>query len=200
MPCPSRSRTVRERLRTLQVAGDLAARSGARTSAPLSITAIGHARGGAQDPVRHRRHVRAASHCHSQATPGQVGLGERRLVDRERAPKHRPPAESARRLDDGAAKGGEPADDSGARALERGQLRGGAVATTTCRMAGLEAGVALGATMQATAAAAQSARATALIHGAIGTHHSNEHPGSRDGAERANTGRRARRWRALRIP
>jgi hypothetical protein len=51
------------------------------------------------------------------------------------------------------------------------------------RVAGLEAGVAvaLGAATQVRAAAAQSTRAKALIHAAIGAHHSNEHPESRDG-------------------
>ena len=58
MPCPSRSRTVRERLRTLQVAGDLAARSGARTSAPLSMTAMVTLEAARKDPVRHRGDVR----------------------------------------------------------------------------------------------------------------------------------------------
>jgi hypothetical protein len=50
------------------------------------------------------------------------------------------------------------------------------------RVAGLEAGDALGATMQVRAAAAQSTRAKALIHAAIGAHHSIEHPELRDEA------------------
>jgi prevent-host-death family protein len=40
--------------------------------------------------------------------------------------------------------------------------------------------------MQATADAAQSARAMALTHAAIGAHHSNEHPEKRDGRTRNN--------------
>jgi len=50
-------------------------------------------------------------------------------------------------------------------------------------MTGLEAEAALGATTQATAAAAQSTRATVLTHGAIGAHHSIEYPQSGDGPQ-----------------
>src|SRR3954452_18177402 len=51
----------------------------------------------------------------------------------------------------------------------------------TCRVTGLEAGAALGARTQASAAAAQSARARALTHRAIGARHSNGHPWKGDG-------------------
>jgi len=70
VPCPRLSRTRGERVSTLHVSGDLSARSGARRSAPLSMTAT-------VTSLEARRAqsgtaaMFAASHCHSHATPGR---------------------------------------------------------------------------------------------------------------------------------
>ena len=137
MPCPSRSRTRAERESTLQVRGVLSARSGAFTSAPLSITAIF-----TLDAARstHSGHF-ADARVRPLPLPGDpwlVRLGQRRLVDRQRSPHDRP--DDARRERPRAA-------------------RSPAAARTR-----VEA-VALGAASRATAAAAQSIRATTLTHG-----------------------------------
>ena len=69
VPCPSRSRTRAERESTLQVRGVLSARSGAFTSAPLSITAI-FTLDAARSTQSGTSPTRESAHCHSQAIPG----------------------------------------------------------------------------------------------------------------------------------
>ena len=82
VPCPSRSRTRRRAAEsTSRCCGVLSARSGAFTSAPLSITAIPHARRRAQHPVRHLADARVpptATPRRSRADTSPPGPARRR--------------------------------------------------------------------------------------------------------------------------
>ena len=120
VPWPRRSRTRFERERTLQDRGALSARSGAPRSAPLSTTAS-FTPDAARSTQSGTSPIRASAHCHSQATPGEVGLGQRRLVDGQGSPEDRPCAERAISLDDRRAQRRERADDLRPGALELGE-------------------------------------------------------------------------------
>src|SRR5262245_31106819 len=153
VPWPSVSGTLDERESPLHVLGCLSPTSGAPRSAPLSITAI-FTPAAARSTQSGTSFTRAASHCHSHATPGWyvwASAGSSTVSV----------CRNTGRTTSGTSM---PARRSCV-----------SEAAEAC-LANDEEAVALGAASAATAATAQSIRARALTHGAIGACHSNEHP------------------------